>query len=176
VEAEDREALDVLFGIAYAELRRIASGVLRGDANATLTPTSLVNEAWFKLARRPEVAQTSLLHFKRIAARAMRQVLVEAARRRSAQIRGNGSLKVSLDDIEIGASANEKGKDILALDAALDELNRISPRQARLVEGRFFGGLDIEESAESLGVSRATVMREWRSARAWLACRIQESL
>lgn len=176
MEVEDREALDVLFNLAYAELRRIASGVLRGDGNATLTPTSLVNEAWFKLARRPEVAQTSLLHFKRIAARAMRQVLVEAARRRSAQIRGSGGIKVSLDEDLLGTDDSSKSRDILALDCALDELNRISPRQAKLVEGRFFGGLDVDESAESLGISRSTVMREWRSARAWLACRIRESL
>jgi RNA polymerase sigma factor (TIGR02999 family) len=176
MEVDDRQALDILFSLTYGELRRIASAVLRGHANATLTPTSLVNEAWFKLARNPEVARTNPLHFKRIAARAMRQVLVEAARRRAAQIRGGGRIQVTFDDTAFGREGVSNGKDILALDAALEELSKISPRQAKLVEGRFFGGLDVNESAELLGVSRATVMREWRSARAWLACRVTESI
>jgi RNA polymerase sigma factor (TIGR02999 family) len=172
---EDRQALDLVFSLAYGELRRIASSVLRDYAQATLTPTSLVNEAWFKLARSPEVAQTSPLHFKRIAARAMRQVLVEAARRRATIRRGSG-MQIAFDESIAGISSISDGRDILALDAALDDLNRISPRQATLVEGRFFGGLDVAESAELMGVSRATVMREWRYARAWLACRTREYL
>jgi RNA polymerase sigma factor (TIGR02999 family) len=175
MEVDDRQALDLLFSLAYVELRRIASSVLRDYAQKTLTPTSLVNEAWFKLARNPEVAQTSPLHFKRIAARAMRQVLVEAARRRAALMRGS-SIQVVFDESIAGMSGVSDGRDILALDAALDDLSKISPRQAKLVEGRFFGGLDVSESAELMGVSRATVMREWRYARAWLACRTLEYL
>jgi RNA polymerase sigma-70 factor, ECF subfamily len=173
---EDRQALDLMFSAAYAELRRLASSVLSDYAQATLTPTSLVNEAWFKLARTPEVAGAAPLHFKRIAACAMRQVLVEGARRRAAQRRNNGDVLVEFDVNLAPAQAPASGRDILALDAALDELEKISPRQARLVEVRFFAGLEVDECAESLGCSRATVVREWRHARAWLAVRIQEHL
>jgi RNA polymerase sigma factor (TIGR02999 family) len=173
---DEREALDVLFSLTYGELRRIASRVLGSRGPATLTPTSLVNEAWFKLARSPAVAQTSPLHFKRIAARAMRQVLVETARRRMAQVRGSGAIQVVFDEQLMSGSGVPDGKDVLALDAALEELTRISPRQAKLVEGRFFGGLDFDESAKLLGVSLATVKRDWRYARAWLACHIEQSI
>ena len=176
MDVEDRRTLDLVFSLAYGELKRIASSVLRDYAQATLTPTSLVNEAWFKLARSPAVAQTSPLHFKRIAARAMRQVLVEAARRRAAVRRGSGGMQIAFDESTTGITDLMSSKDILALDAALDDLNKLSPRQAKLVEGRFFGGLDVAESAELMGVSRATVMREWRYARAWLACRTREYL
>ncbi len=176
MEPESRESLDVLFSLAYGELRRLASKIIQGDGCVTLTPTSLVNEAWLKLARTPAVAQTSPLHFKRIAARAMRQVLVEAARRRATQIRGNGAFLVSFDEFHVFPATVPRARDVLALDSALDELSKLAPRQARLIEDRFFGGLDVEESANLLGISRATAMREWRLARAWLACRIGDSL
>ena len=174
--AGDRQALDLMFSVTYAELRRLASSVIGDYLQATLTPTSLVNEAWFKLARTPGVAGTTPLHFKRIAARAMRQVLVEGARRRAAQRRDSGGVLVEFDENVIGGQKPTSGREIIALDAALDELEKISPRQARLVEVRFFAGLDVEESAELLGCSRATVLRDWRYARAWLACRVQEHL
>src|SRR5207244_4908287 len=107
-------------------------------------------------------------HFKRIAARAMRQVLVEAARRRNAEKRGGpDAVVVSIDDAKDGAAL--AGKDLLALDRALDELARLEPRQALMVESRFFGGLDIVETAELLDVSEATILRDWRAAKAWLA-------
>ena len=164
----DRQALDHLFSIAYEELRRLASSVRKGDPSATLSPTALVNEAWLKLARSPEVACTSRIHFKRIAARAMRQLLVEAARRRNADKRGNGSeLTVTFDE---SLQARPSGqRELLALNTALDELARMNPRQAVLVESRFFGGLDIPETASLLNISEATVQRDWRAARAWLA-------
>jgi RNA polymerase sigma factor (TIGR02999 family) len=166
--AEDRRALDHLFSVAYEELRRLASGVRHGDPGATLSPTALVNEAWLKLADSPHVASTSPLHFRRIAARAMRQVLIEAARRRHADKRGgDDAVMVTWDDSLGGATC--AADDVLALDAALDELARIHPRQAMMVESRFFGGLDVSETAELLGVSEATVLRDWRAARAWLA-------
>lgn len=163
----DRAALDALFSLAYEELRRLASTVKRGDPSATLSPTALVNEAWFKLAESPSFATTSRVHFKRIAARAMRQVLIEAARRRNADKRGGGETLVTFDDA-LHDSSTDAGE-LIALDGALDELARISPRQAQMIECRFFGGLDIPETAELLGVSEATVLRDWRAAKAWLA-------
>jgi len=163
----DRAALDALFSLAYDELRRLAASVSRGDPSATLSPTALVNEAWMKLAESPSFATTSRIHFKRIAARAMRQVLIEAARRRNAGKRGGGAAVVTFDDAlhDRATGADE----LLALDAALDELTRLHPRQALMVESRFFGGLDIPETAELLQVSEATVLRDWRAAKAWLA-------
>jgi RNA polymerase sigma factor (TIGR02999 family) len=164
----EREALDHLFSLTYEELRRLASSVKRFDAAATLNPTALVNEAWLKLARSPDVAASSRLHFKRIAARAMRQLLVEAARRRYANKRG-GEDVVSVPFDESVSQTPTTGKDLIALDAALDELARLHPRQAMMVESRFFGGFDITETATLLGVSEATILRDWRAAKAWLS-------
>lgn len=162
----DSSALDHLFSVTYEELRRLAASVGRADPSATLSPTALVNEAWLKLAGSPHLADTSPLHFKRIAARAMRQVLIEAARRRHADKRGAGAVVVTFDESLVGATGTD---DLLELDAALEELARLSPRQAALVESRFFGGLDVKEAAELLGVSEATALRDWRAAKAWLA-------
>jgi RNA polymerase sigma factor (TIGR02999 family) len=172
-EAGGREELDRLFSVTYEELRRLASTVRRGDPSATLNPTALVNEAWMKLARSPECASASRLHFKRIAARAMRQVLIEAARRRNAEKRGSGELLVTFD--ESTQSALDCGQQLLALDSALDELAKMQPRQAQLVEGRFFGGLDAAETAELLGVSEATILRDWRAAKAWLGAELRRA-
>jgi RNA polymerase sigma factor (TIGR02999 family) len=164
---EERRALDVLFSATYEELRRLASSVRRGDGSATITPTALVNEAWLKLAGSPGIAVASRLHFKRVAARAMRQVLVEAARRRHAEKRGGGAALVTLDDaVDQGEMTSDA---VLALDEALETLARVSPRQAAMIESRFFGGFDIPETAEMLGISEATVLRDWRAAKAWLA-------
>lgn len=170
----ERRALDDLFSVTYEELRRLASSVKRSDQSVTLTPTALVNEAWLKLANSPRFASTSRLHFKRIAARAMRQVLVEAARRRNAHKRGGpDAIVIPIDDARDGAAW--AGKDLLALDRALDELARIEPRQALMVESRFFGGLDIVETAELLDVSEATILRDWRAAKAWLAHELRQA-
>ena len=162
-----RQELDQLFSLTYEELRRLASSVRRGDPSATLSPTVLVNEAWLKLEGSRAIGATSRAHFKRIAARAMRQVLIEAARRRRSQKRGGGMAPVTFDDSMAETSA--RADDLLALDAALDELARIEPRQAMMVESRFFGGLDVAETAELLEVSEATILRDWRAAKAWLA-------
>jgi RNA polymerase sigma factor (TIGR02999 family) len=170
----DRLALDELFSATYEELRRLASSVRRNDPSATLNPTALVNEAWLKMARSPDVASTSRLHFKRIAARAMRQVLVEAARRRQADKRGGDeAVFVTFDESVEGAA--EWGEDILALDRALTELARLEPRQAAMVESRFFGGLDVAETAALLEVSEATLLRDWRVAKAWLAGELRQA-
>src|SRR5215472_444309 len=171
---EDRRALDQLFCAAYEELRRLAVSVRRGDPSATLSPTALVNEAWLKLAGSPQVGATSRLHFKRIAARAMRQLLVEAARRRNADKRGSGAKITVLFDEEV-QKAPSGSRDVLALNGALDELARMNPRQAAMVESRFFGGLDIPETASLLNVSEATVLRDWRAAKAWLAHELRQT-
>ena len=166
---EERLALDELFSLTYEELRRLASSVRRGDPSVTLNPTALVNEAWLKLANSPGVASAPRLHFKRIAARAMRQLLVEAARRRQSHKRGgDDNLSVITFDESVMQTAN-CGKELLALDSALEDLARVQPRQAMMVESRFFGGLDIGETAALLGVSEATILRDWRAAKAWLA-------
>jgi RNA polymerase sigma-70 factor, ECF subfamily len=164
----ERQALDHLFSVTYEELRRLASSVRRGDPCATLSPTALVNEAWLKLAGSPQIAATSRLHFKRIAARAMRQLLVEAARRRNADKR-NGGTEITVAFDESLRREPTGSRDLLALNSALDELARMNPRQAVMVESRFFGGLDIPETASLLNISEATVQRDWRAARAWLA-------
>jgi RNA polymerase sigma-70 factor, ECF subfamily len=167
-EAPERHELDLLFSTAYEELRRLASAVRRSDRAATLSPTTLVNQAWLKLASSPRFTSMSKLHFKRIAARAMRQVLVEAARRRQADKRGGGAaLFVAIDDSIADGTASSR--ELLALDAALQDLARLNPRQAEMVESRFFAGLDIAETASLLEVSEATVLRDWRAAKAWLA-------
>ena len=168
-----RVALDLQFSLAYEELRRLASAVKRSDPRATLTPTTLVNEAWVKLAKSPRFAATSKLHFKRIAARAMRQVLIEAARRRQAGKRGPEARFVTFDESLDVAGEPSTGDDLLALDRALTELARLNPRQATLVESRFFGGLDVGELSDLLDVSEATVLRDWRAARAWLAAELR---
>lgn len=170
---EDRRALDAVFSEAYEELRRLASAVKSNDPSETLSPTALVNEAWLKLAASPHVAHTSPLHFKRIAARAMRQVLVEAARRRRAGKRGGDAEFVTFED-SMG-DARAAADELLALDEALDGLARLSPRQATLVEARFFGGLALKETAELLTVSEATIVRDWRAARAWLATELRRT-
>src|SRR5262249_51351258 len=149
------------------ELRRLASTVKRSDPGATFTPTALVNQAWIKLASSPNFSTTSPLHFKRIAARAMRQVLVEAARRRDSAKRG-GSAVAFVNSYHPISDCVIRREDLLALEEALQELERLEPRQALLVESRFFGGLDVTETATLLEVSEATVHREWRVAKAWL--------
>jgi RNA polymerase sigma factor (TIGR02999 family) len=173
----DREALNHVFSVTYEELRRLASTIRRSDPKATLSPTTLVNEAWLKLAGSPRLAWASPLHFKRIAARAMRQLLTEAARRRSALKRGGRGLLLVTFDEPIPSAPREDTlcgeEELLRLDAALVELAKLAPRQATIVESRFFGGLDVAETAQVLGVSEATVARDWRAAKAWLGREIR---
>lgn len=169
VPGVSRTDLDYLFSLTYEELRRLAASVKRGDPAATLNPTALVHEAWIKLAKSPRFVSTSQLHFKRIAARAMRQLLVESARRRQSQKRGGDgetAFAVFEQADELPVSYDE---DVIRLDSALTELAHLNPRQAQMVESRFFGGLEANETAELLAVSEATVLRDWRVAKAWLA-------
>lgn len=176
VNSEKRRALDDLFSVTYEELRRLASSVKRRDSAQTLNPTALVNEAWVKLANSPHFEATSHLHFKRIAARAMRQVLVEAARRRNSQKRGGEEDVAIITFDESLIPTAQSGKELLALDSALEELARLNPRQALMVESRFFGGFQIDEIAKLFDVSEATVMRDWRAAKAWLSNELRQDV
>ena len=170
----ERRALDDLFSLVYEELHRLASFARRGDAHATISSTALVHEAWLKLRNSPQLAAKSLPHFKSIAAKAMRQILVDEARRRRSRKRG-GSREASLltfyEGVEPIASSDEE---LLALNEALEELAHLSPRQAQVVESRFFGGLSIAETGALLGVSESAVERDWRAARGWLASNMQK--
>lgn len=163
--------LDALFSLAYEELRRLAASVKSGDGSATLTPTALVNEAYARLVGSLRVSPESELHFKRLAARAMRQILVEAARRRSANKRGGNRPDLQLDEElrgDFGAA-----EDLVRLDQLFAELERMSARQAKLVELRVFGGYRNDEIAQLLDVSESTVERDWRAARAWLRSQLR---
>jgi RNA polymerase sigma factor (TIGR02999 family) len=165
--------LDDLFSLVYEELRRLASFVRKDEVSATLNSTALVHEAWLKLKDSSHLASTSLPHFKAIAAKAMRQVLVDEARRRSALKRGGAGegIRVTLgDSVDEMASCDEE---VIALDEALEGLARLNPRQAQMVESRFFGGLNVAETAELLGVSESAIERDWRAAKAWLASKIR---
>jgi len=169
----DRPDLDELMPAVYAELRRLAAHYLRGERpGQTLQPTALVNEAYLKLQKdRPERWQNRA-HFCAIAAHAMRQILIERARARDALKRGGGAPRVTFDE-GLPAPADDRGFDMVALDAALERLAALDAGQARIVELRFFGGLSIEETADAMGISPATVKRHWALARAWLARELQ---
>ena len=163
----DQSALDELTPLVYAELRKLAAAYLRRERPGhTLQATALVNEAYLRLVGRKHGRWQGRSHFYGIAARLMRQVLVEHARRRRAEKRGGGLLAVTLAQADEVAGAPEV--DVLAVHEALERLAAFDEQQARIVELRFFGGLSIEEAAEALGVGHATVEREWGLARAWL--------
>jgi RNA polymerase sigma factor (TIGR02999 family) len=163
-----RTQLDDLFSLTYEELRRLAAAVKSSDPSATLNPTALVHEAWLKLANSPRFACDSQLHFKRIAARAMRQLLVESARRRQSHKRGGGQT-ASVLFAEAEGLPVSYDEDVIRLDSALEDLARLNPRHALMVESRFFGGMEVAETARLLDVSEATILRDWRAAKAWLA-------
>lgn len=160
-------AVEQLVPLLYAELRRIAARALRGERpGQTLQPTALVHEAYLRLLKDDSLSFQNRAHFLAIAARSMRQILVEHARARGAKKRGGQRQRVTLD--EGAAAAPPREVELVALDAALERLERIDPAHARIVELRFFGGLTNEEAAEALNVSPATVKRRWAVARAWL--------
>jgi RNA polymerase sigma-70 factor, ECF subfamily len=168
--------LDRLLPDAYQELRRLAAAYLRRERpGQTLQPTALVHEAYLRLAKDKPGRWQNRAHFCAIAANAMRQILVERARARGALKRGGGQPRVTLVDGVIdgrGAAAGNDGPapiDLLALDQALTRLAQLDPRQARIVELRYFGGLSLEETADALDVAPATVKRDWNVARAFLA-------
>ena len=163
----DEAALQQIIPLVHRELHEIARHCLKGERPGhTLQPTALVNEAYLRLVDVRRVSWKNRTHFLSMSARLMRRVLVDFARSRQYQKRGGGLMKVSLHDAH-GVSI-ERGQDLVALDEALTTLSAIDERKARVIEMRFFGGLTAEETAAVLDVSRETVLRDWRLARAWL--------
>lgn len=164
----DRSALDKLMPMVYQELRRLASSYLRRERpDHTLQPTALVHEAYFRLVDQRNVSWQNRAHFFGIAAQMMRRILVDHARSHLYAKRGGGAQKLALDEA-IAVPGQEPEVDMAALDEALNKLETIDPRQSRIVELRYFGGLSIEATAEVLKISPATVKREWNIARTWL--------
>lgn len=169
----DADAFDRVFHVVYEELRRLARQVRRGRASETMNTTALVHEAYMRLLPSRDLAWEGRSHFMAVAARAMRQVLVRAAERRATAKRGGDKVHVPLDEpLRRGEGADAQRVEpehILVLDTALNELERLNPRQARVVECRFFAGLSVRETAQALDVSEPTVKRDWSAARAFLA-------
>ncbi|HET7206382.1 MAG TPA: sigma-70 family RNA polymerase sigma factor [Terriglobales bacterium] len=162
----DKEALDALVPALYRELHALAHHYLRGERSGhTLQTTALVNEAYLKMAQQGPVSIQDRAHFVAVAARLMRQILVDAARRRRAGKR-DFECKVELNEDLVPSPV--RGPDVLALDDALNALSRLDARQSLIVELRFFGGLSVEEIAAVMAISPATTKREWSLARAWL--------
>ncbi len=167
LSAGRREAWDELMPIVYDELKRLAHRHLRGERSGhTLNTTSLVHEAYLKLVNVDQLQWRDRTHFFAMASRAMRRILIDHARTRSREKRGGGWTKVPLDDAFKVAEA--RAEDLIALDDALNRLESVNERQCRVVEYRFFGGMSVQEAAEALGVSAASVKRDWMASRAWL--------
>jgi len=171
----DRGALDQLIPLVYDELRVIAERHLaRERSDRTLQTTALVNEAYLKLIDQRRVDWQNRAHFFAIAARLMRRILLDDARRRLREKRGGGTIGVSIDETPVAAPSDAVDiTDVIAIDRALQELEALDPDQGRIVELRFFGGLTVEETATVLDISPATVKREWAMAKAWLYPRVK---
>jgi RNA polymerase sigma factor (TIGR02999 family) len=171
--AGDENALQELIPVVHDELHRIARACMAGErAGHSLQATALVNEAYLRLIGTRHVNWQNRAHFLAMAARLMRRILVDFARSKHYQKRGGGAVRVTLvDDIALSA---EPGRDLVALDEALRTLAKIDDRKSRVIEMRFFGGLTVEETAESLHVSPETVMRDWKLAKAWLLRQLRQ--
>lgn len=165
--ASEPGAANRLLPLVYDQLRGLAAGFMRrAGAGHTLQPTAVVHEAWLKIA--DHVAWESRAHFLAVAAKAMRQILIDHARRRSTQKRGEGLRALTLDEALVPTPARGASVDILALEHALQKLAALNPRHAQQVELRFFGGMSVPETAEVLDVSLSTAEKDWAMARAWL--------
>ena len=163
----DKQALDRLTPLVYRELHQIAGRLMAGQRpNHTLQATALVNEAYVRLVDAQETSWQDRAHFFALCARAMRQILIDHARARASEKRGGGQLALQLDEALAAAPAHEVN--LLELDEALKRLEMLDPRKSQVVELRFFGGLNLEETAEALKVSTKTVQRDWDLAKAWL--------
>jgi RNA polymerase sigma factor (TIGR02999 family) len=170
----EQAALDEMLPLVYEELRRLAHRYMAGERpDHTLQTTALVNEAYLRLIDVRQVRWENRAHFFAISAQLMRRILVEFARKRGSEKRGGGVQKVSFDEALIGPQ--EQGQDLVALDDALKAMAAVDPRQSKVVELRFFGGLSVEETAEALQVSPQTVLRDWKLAKAWLRLEMRNS-
>jgi RNA polymerase sigma factor (TIGR02999 family) len=164
----DQAALEQLMPLVYGELRRLAAAYLRRErSNHTLQSTALVNEAFLRMVQQHEVQWRNRAHFYGIAAQMIRRILVDYARSQHAEKRGSGAVKLELDEA-MAVAQTAPDVDLLLLNDALDRLAQLDERQSRVVELRFFAGLSIEETAEVLHLSPASIKREWHTARAWL--------
>jgi RNA polymerase sigma-70 factor, ECF subfamily len=167
LKSGDREALDQLIPVVYDELRRMAARHLRRErAGHTLQTTALIHETYLKLVDQRVAEWQGRAHFFGVASQLMRRILVDHARAHDAEKRGGGGERVPLEDVVL--LYEDRGVNLAALDEALTKLEAFDPRQAKIVEMRYFGGLTIEETAEALGVSPATVKNDWGIAKAWL--------
>jgi RNA polymerase sigma factor (TIGR02999 family) len=167
VRRGDRHAADELFRRVYDELHRLASGQRRRwGGNETLNTTALVHEAYLKLVRQDGAALSDRAHFFAVAAKAMRHILINYAERQAAAKRGGGAVHLPLSDADLVSP--EAAEDLLALDNAMHALAAVHERSCRVVECRFFGGFNIQETADTLSVSTSTVERDWAFASAWL--------
>lgn len=167
-------ALEALLPLVYDELKAIAVRKLRGERrDHTLQPTALVHEAFLRMVDQTRVQWQGRAHFCAVAANMMRRILVDHARAKAAEKRGAGRRELPLLET-IGLARERNPVDIVALDDLLTELARLHERHARVVELRFFGGLNVEETAHTLGVSPATVKNDWRAARAWLLAQLSD--
>jgi RNA polymerase sigma factor (TIGR02999 family) len=165
----DPPPTNALIEEVYGELRRLAEAYVRREQAKSVQATELVHEAYLRLLKDKAAAWRNRTHFLAIAAISMRRLLVERARARGAAKRGGGQVRVTLDDaLAVAGAPGDTEVDVIALDRALDALAAFDPQQARIVELRFFGGLSVEETAETLGISPATVKRHWTIAKAWL--------
>jgi RNA polymerase sigma-70 factor, ECF subfamily len=163
----NKAALDQLMPVVYQELRRLAGSYLRRErADHTLQPTALINEAYLRLVDQDTPQWESRAHFFGVAARLMRQILVDHARGRAAARRGGDQQKLSLDEVPL--FSEQQTVELLAFDEALTRLAAFDERKCRVIEMRAFGGMDVEETAEALGVSAPTIKREMRLAKAWM--------
>lgn len=171
----DGAAFDQLIPLVYQELRRMAHHYMRRErAGNTLQTTALINEAYLRLVDYKKMRWQDRAHFFAVSAQVMRRILVERARNRQCDKRGGAAQRVSLD--EAADLALERAPDLIALDDALTQLATVALRKVRIVELRYFGGLNLEETAEILGVSSPTVQREWRAAKAWLYRAMSEGI
>jgi RNA polymerase sigma-70 factor (ECF subfamily) len=167
----ETEALDNLMPVVYQELRRLARHYMgRESDNQTLQTTALIHEAYLKLIDQKRVRWQNRAHFFAVSAQLMRRILVDMARKRHAQRRGGLVQKLSLEEAPV--VSDNRARDVVAVDEALTALAKLDPQKSRVVELRFFGGLSVEETAEVLKISPATVMREWKRAQAWLQVEI----
>ena len=170
----DRAALGRLTPRVYKEMRRIAQHLMQAETGGrTLQATALVHEAFLRLAEQSQPNFDQKAHFLSVAAKIMRQILLDQARRRHAAKRGGRAARLDLEDVASVVGGPAKDQMLIALDEALEQLAAMDPRKAQIVELRYFGGVSIEETAAALGVSEGTVMRDWRLAKAWLASQIQ---
>jgi RNA polymerase sigma factor (TIGR02999 family) len=165
--AGDASALGAVFPLIYAELRRLAERQLRQEPDGhTLSPTALVHEAYVRLVDHTRMEWQGRAHFMAVASTAMRRILIDHARAHRSEKRGGALRRVPIDSVELGT--DERSELLIALDEALERLQALDPRQAQVVECRFFGGLTEEQTAEALGIGLRTAKRDWAKARSWL--------